>query len=274
MPDDIGSDRSHGWTDELRTALDAAADAALILRARSGAGEVREKARADLVTAVDEASERAIEKRIRSAFPADVFIAEEFSALGSSRGRRWIVDPLDGTVNFVHGHPFACVSIALVDDDGPAVAVVHAPFLGEVYHAVRGGGAFLNGTRIAVSATGNPTATLIATGFPFKAGKGDPVAYFDLVREIVATTHGVRRAGAAALDLAFVACGRLDGYFEIGLAPWDLAAGLLLVTEAGGVVSGWAGDEAPPLTSGRILASNGKIHPWLAEVTGGFVPPL
>ena len=259
---------------ELTVALESAAEAAAILRARSGAHLVREKARADLVTAVDEASERAIQQRITAAFPDDAFVAEEFSASVSSDGRRWIVDPIDGTANFVHGHPFACVSIAFADAMGPAVGVVHAPFLGEVYHAVRGGGAFLNGNLISVSEVSEPTRTLVATGFPFKDGKGATEPYFRLVAEMVHGTHGVRRAGAAALDLAYVACGRVDAYFEIGLAPWDLAAGVLLVTEAGGQVSGWTGDVRPPVETGRILASNGLVHPWLLEVTGRYVPEL
>jgi myo-inositol-1(or 4)-monophosphatase len=119
-----------------------------------------------------------------------------------------------------------------------------------------------------------PTATLIGTGFPFKDGKGATEPYFRLVADMVHGTHGVRRAGSAALDLAYVACGRLDGYFELGLAPWDLAAGILLVTEAGGIVTGWRGDVDPPIETGRILASNGLIHDWLVEATGRYVPEL
>lgn len=259
---------------ELKVALAAAEEAAAILTRRAGADQVREKARADLVTAVDEASERAIEAAIHTAFPDDRFIAEEFSSEVSGEARRWIVDPIDGTTNFVHGHPFACVSIAFADASGPAVGVVHAPFLGEIYHAVRGEGAYLNGQSIQVSRTRDPSASLLATGFPFKGGKGEASIYFDLVEEMVGATHGVRRAGAAAMDLAYVACGRVDGYFEIGLSPWDVAAGILLVEEAGGRVSSWRGDRLPPLATGRILASNGAIHDWLDDVTGRFVPAL
>jgi myo-inositol-1(or 4)-monophosphatase len=259
---------------ELRVALEAAAEAAAILLEGSGADDVRTKGRADLVTAVDEASERAIEARVRRDFGTDSFIAEEFSANLDATGRRWIVDPLDGTVNFVHGHPFSCVSIGFADEKGLAVAVVNAPFLGEVYHAMRGGGAFCNGERISVSGVGDPGSSLLATGFPFKSGKGDPDTYFRLVAEFVRTTHGVRRAGAAALDLAFVASGRVDAFFEIGLAPWDIAAGMLLVTEAGGIVGPWPGDRDTPLVSGRILASNGTLHGWLEESVGRYAPPL
>jgi myo-inositol-1(or 4)-monophosphatase len=251
---------------ELRVAREAAAEAAAILLARRGAEEVREKARADLVTAVDEEAERAIGARIGATFPDDLLIAEEFAGSATGAGRRWIVDPLDGTVNFVHGHPFACVSIAFADGEGPAAAVVHAPFLGEIYEAARGGGARLNGEPLRVSEVRAPGASLIATGFPFKPGKGDPAEYLRLVGALLGCTHGVRRAGAAALDLAYVAAGRVDAFFEIGLAPWDIAAGMLLVTEAGGEVSGWPGDRAGPLATGRVLASNGALHPWLDSV--------
>lgn len=257
-------------TPELQVALDAAAAAAALLVAREGADRVREKARADLVTEVDEAAERAIVERIRARFPEDLVIAEEFAAAARGNGRRWIVDPIDGTVNFVHGHPFTCVSVAFADAVGPAVGVVHAPLLGEVYTAVRGGGAWLNGVPIRVSEVERGEAGLYATGFPFKEGKGDPEAFFGLVAEMVRTTHGVRRAGAAALDLAYVAAGRVDGYFEIGLAPWDIAAGLLLVQEAGGTVTGWLGDADGPLATGRVLASNGRVHGWLAETCARY----
>ncbi|HEU0053778.1 MAG TPA: inositol monophosphatase family protein [Longimicrobium sp.] len=251
---------------ELEFALAIAAEAAALLAARAGAEQVREKERADLVTAVDEASERLITARLRERFPGDAVVAEEFSAAAVRAGRRWIVDPIDGTTNFVHGHPFVCVSIALADDEGVAVGVLHAPFLGEVYHAVRGGGAFLNGRPLAASRVEALGKSLLATGFPFKSGKGDLDAYMLLVADAVRATHDVRRAGSAALDLAFVAAGRVDGYFETGLAPWDVAAGMLLVTEAGGRVTGWPDDADPPLTTGRVLATNGRIHDALGEL--------
>jgi myo-inositol-1(or 4)-monophosphatase len=270
----ISSGGDKGLQMEVEVALRAAQEAAGILRAGAGKFSVREKGRADLVTEVDEAAERAIQDAIRDFFPRDAFVAEEFSAAAEAVGRRWIVDPLDGTVNYVHGHPFACVSIALVDEEGPRVGVINAPFLGEVYHATRGGGAFLNGQVIGVSRVTDPAATLLATGFPFKQGKGRVEVYFRLVSELVLTTHGVRRAGAAALDLAYVACGRVDGFFEIGLAPWDVAAGILLVREAGGQVTGWPGDAEEPLRSGRIIATNGPVHPWLLETAGRYVDDL
>ena len=255
---------------ELAVALEAAAEAAALLTARSGADAVREKARADLVTEVDEASERAITARIRRHFPGDTVVAEEFAGSVQVSGRSWIIDPVDGTANYVHGHPFACVSIAFLDEAGPAAAVIHAPFLGEVYEATRGGGVRLNGKPITVSAVESGAGSLLATGFPFKEGKGDPATYFRLVADVMLSAHDIRRAGSAALDLAFVAAGRHDGYFEIGVAPWDIAAGILLVTEAGGRVTGWPADAADPLRTGRILATNGRIHRWLEEKVSGY----
>lgn len=253
---------------ELTVARWAAADAAALIRGREGAENFREKGMRDLVTAVDEAAEWAVIARIRAHFPDDGIVAEESAAGAVGAGRHWIIDPIDGTTNFIHGHPFTCVSIAFADEQGPAAGVIHAPLLGEVYHTVRGGGAFLNDAPIRVSEVDAPTSALLATGFPFKAGKGDPEAYFRIIGDALQTTHGVRRAGSAALDLAFVAAGRLEGYWEPGLRPWDIAAGALLVTEAGGRVTGWPGDAEPPLASGRVLASNGALHPWLEQLVG------
>lgn len=254
---------------ELETALAAASAAAALISERRGAADVREKGRADLVTAVDEAAERAVRRIVQARHPGDAVVGEELSSERVHAGRRWYVDPVDGTTNFVHGHPFVCTSIAFADDAGVAAAVVHAPLLGDVFHATRGGGAFRNGRPISVTATADPRRALLATGFPFKDGKGDLDAYMRLVADAVRATRDVRRAGSAALDLAYVAAGIVDGFFEIGLAPWDVAAGMLLVEEAGGRVTAWPADASPPLESGRILATNGGIHGWLEEVVGG-----
>lgn len=262
------------FAEELWVARRAAAEAAALITAREGAGQVREKGRADLVTAVDEAAEAVVLDRIRTHFPDDHIVAEESASAAVEGGRRWIVDPVDGTVNFVHGHPFVCVSVAFADEDGPAAGVIHAPLLGEVYHALRGGGAFLNDHPIRVSTVEDGEQALWATGFPFRKGKGDPERYFRLVTDLLLTSHGIRRAGSAALDLAYVAAGRVDGFFEIGLAPWDLAAGLLLVEEAGGRVGGWPGDADRPLTTGRVIATNGRVHGWLEEKVAAHSPPL
>jgi myo-inositol-1(or 4)-monophosphatase len=259
---------------ELAVAREAAAEAAALLVAREGAADVREKGVRDIVTGVDEACERAIVARIRRHFPDDLVVAEESAAEARGEGRRWIIDPIDGTVNFVHGHPFTCVSLCFADEQGPAAGVIHAPLLGEVYHALRGGGAFLNDRPIRVTSEADPARALLATGFPFKAGKGHPEVYMRLVTEALLASHGVRRAGSAALDLAYVAAGRVEAFFEIGLKPWDVAAGVLLVAEAGGRVGGWPGDRAGPLETGNVLASNGHLHGWLEALTGGYVDRL
>lgn len=259
---------------ELAVARRAAAEAAALISVREGAEQVREKGPGDLVTVVDEAAERTILACIREHFPDNAIIAEESAARARPTGRRWIVDPIDGTTNFVHHHPFVAVSIAFADDEGPAAAVISAPLLGQVFHATRGGGAFLNDRPIRVSPTAESRRALLATGFPFKAGKGNPVTYLQLVAEVLRESHGLRRAGSAALDLAYVAAGKLDGYFEIGLGPWDMAAGLLLVAEAGGSVTGWPGDTAVPLDTGRVLASNGHLHGWLEDLVGRHVGRL
>jgi myo-inositol-1(or 4)-monophosphatase len=253
---------------ELRTALSAGAAAAALIVGRGGADRVREEGRADLVTAVDEAAERAIAGIIGAAHPGDRIVGEELSSAPVHAGRRWYVDPVDGTTNLVHGHPFVCASIAFADDAGLAAAVVHAPLLGDVFHAVRGVGAFRNGVPMRVTATADPASALLATGFPFRDGKGDLHAYMRVVADAVAATRDVRRAGSAALDLAYVAAGIVDGFFEVGLAPWDVAAGMLLVREAGGRVGGWPGDAEDPLVSGRILASNARIHGFMEALVG------
>lgn len=259
---------------ELRTALEAADAAAALIVARGGADEVREKGRADLVTAVDEAAERAVAAVIRARFPGDRIVGEELSSEHVHAGRRWYVDPIDGTTNFVHGHPFACVSIAFADDGGLAAAVIQAPLLRETFRAARGGGAFVNDRPMRVTEVDDPARALLATGFPFKRGKGELDAYMLLVADAVRETQDVRRAGSAALDLAFVAAGRVEGFFEIGLAPWDVAAGMLMVHEAGGRVTGWPGDADSPLHSGRVLATNGGIHGWLEALTAKHLPKL
>jgi myo-inositol-1(or 4)-monophosphatase len=263
-----------GLAAELACARAAAAAGAAVLVSPREGWEVREKGRADLVTDVDEAAERAVLEVIAQHFPDDPVLAEESGGAGPDEERRWVVDPLDGTINFVHGHPFTCVSVALVDERGPAAAAIRAPFLGEEYWAVRGGGAYLNEHPLRVSVVDDAAQSLIGTGFPFRPGKGRSEPFFRLVSELVGTTHGVRRAGSAALDLAFVAAGRLDAFFELGLKPWDVAAGILMVREAGGTVASWPGDREAPEWSGRVLASNGALQGWLEEIAARYLPEL
>jgi myo-inositol-1(or 4)-monophosphatase len=188
-------------------------------------------------------------------------MGEEHSPDAGLEGRVWIVDPLDGTTNFLHGYPQYAVSIALADD-GELVAGVVLDITREcLYGAVKGGGAWIGNTRLRVSETTDPSRALLGTGYPFK--KLDQLdAYLDQFRRILPATSGVRRAGAAAIDLADVAAGRLDGFWELVLAPWDIAAGTLLIREAGGQVTDAAG-HAAAMRHGSIVAGNPAIHAWL-----------
>jgi len=253
------------YTPELAAARDIAAEAAAIIR-DARVESVREKSRADLVTEVDEAVERLVVSRLAERFPGDPVVGEETSGGTEDRsGRWWAVDPVDGTVNFVHGHPFTCVSIALVVGARPVVGVVNAPRLGEEFYAAEGASAWLNDRRISVSPVEDPSGALLATGFPFRKGKGSVEANMALLGELIVRTHGVRRAGSAALDLCYVAAGRLDGFYEVGLASWDVAAGIAIVRQAGGQVSGMPADDGDPVHTGRVIATNGHLHGWLED---------
>ena len=236
--------------------------------ARAGLGRAREvthkRSAGDLVTEFDLAVERAAVARLRAAFPGDRIVGEEGGEGGAGdAARRWYVDPIDGTTNFAHGLPFFCVSIGLCDEVGPAVGIVDAPALGWRFSAARGGGAHLRerggvARRLAVSGTTRLEDALLATGFPYDLRASAE----DNVREFVAlqrAAQAVRRVGAAALDLAMVAAGWFDGYWEQKIKPWDIAAGAVLVTEAGGRVSGYTGDPLR-LDGGQIVATNGRVH--------------
>ncbi len=216
--------------------------------------------------------------RLRAAFPLDEIVGEEGTGdvARSAPARRWYIDPIDGTTNFAHGLPFFCTSIGLIDELGPAVAVVDAPALGWRFSACRGGGAFLRerggeAERLSVSRTSALPDALLATGFPYDL-RTSPV---DNVREFAVLqreAQAVRRVGAAALDLAMVAAGWFDGYWERKLKPWDIAAGILLVLESGGVVTGLSG-EPYALHSGELVATNGLVHRALVESLAGVTRP-
>ncbi len=221
---------------------------------------VRLKRPINPVTDADLAAERIILEHLEAAFPGDGIVAEESGAhrAGRDARRHWIVDPLDGTTNFSHRLPHFCVSIASADRHGPRVGVIVDPLRGWVFDAVRGGGARLDGETIGVSSTARLDRALLATGFPYdrhEAQDNNSHRFCHALR----VAQGVRRAGSAALDLAFVAAGLLDGYWEFRLAPWDLAAGALLVREAGGRVSTPTG-RPWYLHHGDIVASNGVLH--------------
>ena len=253
---------------DLDALLDAAIGAALaggeiVLDAFGTAGGVVEKAPGDWVTETDTASERAVRTALLAAAPdIPVFGEEE----GGERGPLgWLVDPLDGTANFVHRFPIVGVSIGLVEDGVPIVGVVHAPMLGETYTARAGGGAYRDGERLWVSR--RPVEQgICATGFPFRAKRQRLDEYLPVFERALRTCEDLRRAGAASMDLAWSAAGVYDGYFEQALGPWDMAAGALLVREAGGVVTDWHGDDTAWLDSGDIVAAPPAMHECLLEI--------
>jgi len=221
------------------------------------------KGEVDLVTEADRASEKLIVERLRARWPEHGIVAEEGTRSEMDAEYRWYVDPLDGTTNFAHGYPVFCVSIALVRQDGQlAVGVLYDPTRDEMFAAERGLGAKLNGQPIHVSQTGALAESILGTGFPSHKRHKNPNIHF--YHQITLRTHGVRRAGSAALDLCNVASGRFDGFWEFNLNPWDTAAGALIVEEAGGKVSRFDGS---PFTidSSETLASNGLIHPALVK---------
>ena len=226
---------------------------------------VEYKGEADLVTIADRKSEALIRERVSGRWPAHDIFGEEEGFKDTGSDYRWYVDPLDGTTNFAHSFPVFCVSMALEYKGTRIVGVVYDPTRDELFTAEQGSGAYLNGQRIQVSSVANLTECLVATGFPSRKRHQNPNIYF--YHQITMRTHGVRRAGSAALDLCYVACGRFDGFWEFNLNPWDTAAGVLLVEEAGGRVSDFSG--APfQLNSHETVASNGLIHGALLEEFG------
>ncbi len=241
----------------LKTALDAARLAGDVLMKHIDEPlEIREKGRrADLVTLADGASERAVVERLRADFPHAAFLGEEGGLQSGTSRERWIIDPLDGTTNYAHGYPIFCVSIAFERDGEVVAAVVHAPAMHETFVAERRGGATLNDRAIAVSRIESLSASLVCTGFqPARYERN--MRYFDAASQM---TQGVRRDGSAALNLAYVACGRFDVFWEFDLHQWDTAAGSLLVREAGGRVTTIEGTDWT-LESASVLASNGAVH--------------
>jgi myo-inositol-1(or 4)-monophosphatase len=217
------------------------------------------KGEVDLVTAADRASEQLVVDRLRARWPEHGIVAEEGTRSETGADYRWYVDPLDGTTNFAHGYPVFCVSIALVrEKDGQLeVGVLYDPTRDELFAAERGQGATLNGKPIHVSKTSRLQESILGTGFPSHKRHKNPNIFF--YHQITLRSHGVRRAGSAALDLANVAAGRYDGFWEFNLNPWDTAAGVLIVQEAGGTVTRFDGTPFR-LDSREVLASNGLIH--------------
>jgi len=256
----------------LNTAVKAARKAGSIINRASldvDLVKVASKGRSDFVTEVDRAAEQAIVDILLKAYPDHAILAEESGASGDSE-YTWIIDPLDGTTNFIHGFPQYAVSIALRHREHVTQAVVYDPTRNELFTASRGRGAFLNERRIRVSKRSKLSECLIGTGFPFRSFEHLD-EYVRMFRSVTEHTAGIRRPGAAALDLAYVAAGRLDGFWEIGLSPWDMAAGSLLILEAGGLVSDFKG-EAAYLEEGRIVCGAPKIFPQLLSLVGAVHP--
>jgi myo-inositol-1(or 4)-monophosphatase len=260
-----GTDRDN--RELLDVALEAARAAASVIRDATSEREElvwETKGRSDFVSAADKASEQQIAEIVGRRLPDAVMLGEELSPNAlSNTGIVVIADPLDGTTNFLHGYPEYAVSIGVAREGELCAAVVLNVPRGEEFTAISGGGAFLNGVRIKVSSLREPGRALIGTGFPFRTVEQLPqyVAQFSLV---AAGTAGMRRAGAAALDLASVACGRFDAFWELTLAPWDVAAGILLVREAGGIVTDLEGQSARPVAGG-LVAGNPAMHAWLLQ---------
>ena len=251
----------------LNIAVRAARRAGSIINraALDGGGglKVTSKRAKDFVTQIDQAAEQAIIEIAHKAYPDHGFLAEESGASEEHAEYVWIIDPLDGTTNFIHGFPQYCVSIGIRQRGALAHAVIYDPLRNELFTASKGRGAFLNDRRIRVSSLTRFGDALVGTGFPFKE-LGRLELYARQLQTMMKTCAGVRRAGAAALDLAYVACGRLDAFWELGLSPWDMAAGALLIQEAGGLVGDLQGEQTY-LESGDIAAATPKVFTALLE---------
>ena len=257
-------------TELLELAIDIAREAGALQRDRFGGLRVIEtkSSSIDLVTDVDHASEALILDRIGAARPRDAVLTEESGAARSGQtGLRWVIDPLDGTTNYAHGVPHFAVSLGIERDGIREVGVVYDPIKDELFSAARGSGASLNGAPMQVSEISELERALLATGFAYDVHSAniDNLEYF---ARFMRRAQAIRRPGSAALDLAYVACGRFDGFWEMHLHPWDVAAGLLLIEEAGGCISDFDGKPADA-SGARCVASNGRLHPALLEILAG-----
>ena len=254
----------------LEVAAEAARLGGSVLESRFGqVMEIRTKSSPiDLVTEMDLKSERTIVEHIIRHFPTHEVLAEENTHGDGNRGSpyKWIIDPLDGTTNYAHGFPFFAVSIAVAVNGDLVAGVIYHPPLKELFTVIRNGGAHLNGRQLQVSATEGLSRSLLVTGFPYDV-RNPPHTNLEYFIRFTKRARAVRRVGSAAMDLAYVAAGRFDGYWELTLHPWDLAAGVLMVREAGGRVSNTRG-EAPDIYKGEVVASNGKIHEEMLGLFG------
>ncbi len=253
------------WTPFLKAAQDASYLAGrMLVQNRDSAREVLFKGAVDLVTNFDRRSQAMIVAHLSSLFPDHDFLAEEGLSRATDSHFRWIIDPIDGTTNFAHGYPVYSVSIALQKDGHTVVGVIFDPTRDEMFSAAEKQGADINGRKISVSTTQELTHSLLSTGFPYDIRESQD-NNLDHFADLAIRAQAVRRCGSAALDLCYVACGRLDGFWELKLAPWDVAAGILMVGEAGGQVSDFRGGD-PDIFGKEIVASNGQIHDSLLRV--------
>lgn len=253
----------------LAAAVEAALEAGALLRSGFGRAVVvqHKEGRHNVVTDYDRQAEQLIVERLRRRFPDSAFWAEEGGISGSDRqdGLRWIIDPLDGTVNFAHGIPVFCVSIAAVLGEELLCGVIYQPMLGELFTALRSQGAWLNGERLQVSQTAVLEEAVLVTGFPYDVANNPGNCIEHFVR-FLRLGIPIRRLGSAALDLAYVAAGRFDGFWEVALNPWDVAAGIVLVQEAGGRVTHYDGSPHRLEPRSSIVASNGRIHEQMLQI--------
>lgn len=222
----------------------------------------------DLVSRADKEAETLFVEALERLIPEAGFIAEEGTSTKKGERYNWIIDPLDGTTNYLYGIPCYCTSVALIDGDVLVLGVIYDPEQDECFSAVKGHGAQLNGEPIRVSRQTDLIKSLIATGFPYD-NRGRQREYLDILEKVNRSTRGIRRLGSAALDLAYVACGRFDAFYEYGLNPWDCAAGTLIILEAGGQVTDFQGKE-DYLFGSNILSSNGKIHSEMLQFTSNW----
>jgi myo-inositol-1(or 4)-monophosphatase len=259
-------DTEHNLATLLDIASEAAQTGGAVLQSYWGKLEhIREKSRpGDLITEADQAAEAAVLAIIHRHCPDHQILAEESGSLGNLESPYlWAIDPLDGTTNYAHQYPFFATSVALLIEGVPQVGAIYAPFHQELFRAAKGLGATRNRQPIHVSKTHTLSQSLLVTGFAYDRRETEDNNYAEFCR-MTHLTQGVRRGGAACLDLAYVACGRLDGYWERGLSPWDIAAGIILVEESGGLVTAY--DQTPQrLNTGRLLATNGLIHEALSQ---------
>jgi myo-inositol-1(or 4)-monophosphatase len=246
-------------------AINIARDAGNLLAEKfNSKHEIHYKGEINLVTEADKMSEDLIIAAINSSYPDHGILSEESPAQNSQAIMRWIIDPLDGTTNYAHGYPVFCVSIALENEGVIVLGVIYDPLREDMFVAERGKGAYLNGKKLKVSKTATLSRSLLATGFPYdiRTSKDNNLNHFNLM---AVEAQAIRRAGAAALDIAYLAAGRFDGFWELKLMPWDMAAGCLMVEESGGIISNMSGGKCD-ITSPNILISNGLIHEQMISV--------